>query len=297
VEDFDGLYFEVNKFLNGRGVPNIESAIHQVLVKPVHIAMKKNFNIQMMSDFFSLITLQENKDLYKQNHKYFLNSIKNYMETKNSISSADVEFNKTLENYLLINTDKFKQTAKFKILLDKLIETDENKLVFYSWMLLHGIGKMFTKGNWEKRSRSLIDEMFLNKLVDDLVTESSIETKSNLNDIISILTEYQYWFEKTKNSDDSMKNLMKKFLADFHVRSFINVNRYQEVLWFKKESLETLIDWLEIMGCLNIIKENYPSLTNIESDFEELDAIILTVKEALENSEFKLEMFLNNLDK
>lgn len=297
VEDFDGLYYEVNKFLNGRGVPSIESAIQQVLVKPVHIALKKNFNLKKISDFFEVETLQENLESYKQDHIEFLNSIKNYYETKNSISSAEVEFNKTLENYLLINANKFQQTAKIKDLLDKLLKSDDSQLVFYSWILLHGTGKMFTKGNWEKRSRSMIEELFLNKLVNEVILESSLESEIDLIGIISILTEYQYWFEKVKDSDATLKTIMKSFLSDFNVRSFINVNRYQEVLWFKKESLETLIDWLEVMGCLNIIKENYPSLTNIESDFAELEKIIKVVKVASENSEYKLETFLNNLDK
>ena len=219
------------------------------------------------------------------------------METKNSITKAEMEFNKSLENYIFINTKKSTQTSEIKALIDNLLKPEENKFVFYSWLLMHGMGKIFTKGNWEKRSRSLIDEMFINKLVDEMILELSLKTEIKLNNIISILTEYQYWFEKVKDSDESLKTLIQTFISDFNVRSFININRYNGVLWFNKESLETLIKWLEIMGCFSIMKGNYPSLDNIKSDFEELAKIINKVKDALERSEYKLETFLNNLDK
>ncbi|MBN2282008.1 MAG: alpha-amylase [Candidatus Marinimicrobia bacterium] len=296
VEDYDGLYDEVNKFLNGRGVPSIESAIQQVLVKPVHVALKKNYNAVLMFDFFNETTLHKNLELYKQNHIDFLNSIKIFMETTNAVSTAEMEFTKTLDNYIFINSGKPPQLSEIKYLFDLQMKSEENQLVFYSWLLFHGTGKIFTKGNWERRSRSLLDEMYFNKLVDEMIAETSIVPKGNLNDIISILTEYQYWFEKVKDSDQSLKTLMRTFISDFNVRSFIHINRYNDILWYNRETLDLLVDWLKIMGCFNIIKENYPSLTNIKTDFEELERIVKKVKAASDNSEYKIEEFLNNLE-
>lgn len=135
--------------------------------------------------------------------------------------------------------------------------------------MLHGTGKLFTNDEWEQQSRSIIKEMFLNKPVNEISQKLKLDKVNIVNDILLILTEHQSWFEKFQNSEDNLKDIIKKFLLDFNVRSFININRYNAVLWFNKESLELLLDWLEILGCLYILKNNYPSLDKIKSELEE----------------------------
>ena len=297
VEDYDGLYSEVNAFLNGRGVPSIESAIQQILVKEVHVAMKKNYNAQLLNDFFVTETLVKNIDLYKENYKEFLMALKDYTGVTKSLSTSEQEFSKTLDNYIFIMTNKLKNKdlSLIQEKFEKLSEDPESKLIFFTWLLLHGTGKVFTRDNWEERSRSVIKEMFLNKLVNEMSHQLKIKDENQINDILLIITEHQSWFEKFQESNDDLKEMVKIFLSDFNIRSFININRYNGILWFNKESLEMLMDWMEFLGCLNVLKNSYPSLDKIKSDLDEMYELIASVNLAAENSEYKLEKFLEML--
>ena len=295
VEDFDGLYYEVCTFLNGRGVPSIELAIQEILVKTVHIAMKKNYNEQLINDFFNVKILLENTDLYKQNNKSFLVAIKEYLDISGTITNAEQEFNNTLDNYLFLMTNSSKNLLPIKNIIDKMLLKQENQIIFYTWLLLHGTGKITTHEDWEKQSRCFIEELFLNKLTSEISYQLKIKDEKLMNDIILILTEYQNWFVRIQNSNENLKTILKNFVSDLNVRSFININRYNGVLWFKKESLEILIQWLEIVAIFNILKNNYPSLENIFSDLDEMKKILSEINAAVEKSDFKLEKFLDNL--
>jgi hypothetical protein len=297
VEDFDGVYSEVNAFLNGRGVPSIELAIQQILVKDVHVAMRKNYNEQLCEDFFDIEKLSENLDLYRENYKDFLRAIKDYTGTKKSIAPAEAEFNKTLNNFIFLmkNKAKNKELTEIRQKFEDLFKNPVHQVVFYSWVMLHSTGKIFSKTDWEENSRSLIKEMFFNKLIDEIAVKMELKEKDFINDLVLILTEHQNWFHKLRQSDKSLKELIKSYLSDFNVRSFIRVNRYNGVLWFQKESLEMIMDWMEILACLDILKSNYPSLETIESDIEELYEILGDVDIAVENSNFQLEKFLQFL--
>ncbi|MFP4548667.1 MAG: alpha-amylase family glycosyl hydrolase [Fidelibacterota bacterium] len=297
VEDFDGLYHEVNNFLNGRGVPNIESAIQQVLVKPVHVALKKNYNQALMQDFFNMEKLSDNLESYKHNHREFLTAIGDYSEIVGQIRSAELEFNKTLQNYIFIQDAKPAVAKKIKKSIGGYFKSPQNQLIFYSWLLFHTTGKIYTKVRWEKKSRSLIEELFFNKLVDELAHELKIKDSKAVNDILMILVEYQNWFEKMQDSGESILTLMKQFLSDFNVRAFIDINRYNGILWFKKEPLEDLINWLKLVAYFNILKTNYPSLEKIGAEIEEMEEFINEIKTGVEKSDYKLEKFLENIGK
>ena len=297
IEDFDGLYCEVCNFLNGKGVPGIEEVIQQILVKSVHLALKKNYNQQLISDFYELETLNQNLDLYRNNHKDFLSSIKDYLNLNFSLNSTIREFDTTIKIYqfLISSKSKFEYLEKIQTKIIKNLKIPDNQLIFFAWLLLQGIGTVHSKEDWEKQSRSMIDELFLNKIIDEVQLPKQNLDSGSLCNIVMILTEYQRWFEKIKGLDISWKEQIKLFLSDFNVRSFVNINRYNDVLWFNKESMYILIEWLETVACFNIMKVNYPSMENISSELKQLYEIIAFIYNGIENSEYKLHKFLDYL--
>ncbi|HET7377427.1 MAG TPA: hypothetical protein VFK30_12010, partial [Anaerolineae bacterium] len=58
--------------------------------------------------------------------------------------------------------------------------------------------------------------------------------------IIKLLTVHQAWFKDGATAGD----LIEKLFSDVEVEQFLKVNRYQDILWFNKESFEQLLWWL-----------------------------------------------------
>ncbi len=290
VEDFDGLYNEVNAFLNGRGVPSIESAIQQVLVRPVHVAFKKNFNADMMTAFFEGKKSDQRIAKIKKNNRLFLEALKDY--TNVSVKTSEKEFNQTLDNYFFLLSQRIKSEESKKI--KKLLKKKENQFILYSWLLIHSIGMAFSTNDWERKSRSLIDELFLNKLIKELGHRLKLTHVDELVELVMILTKYQNWYGQLNKA--KLSSSLKDFLSDFNVRTFTKINRYKSILWFNKEAFEKMMIWLKMVALFNILRDNYPSMETIMSEFEDLTHLYETIGNAIEKSDYRLEKLLEYLE-
>lgn len=56
------------------------------------------------------------------------------------------------------------------------------------------------------------------------------------------------------------------------------------------------MDWMEFLGCLNVLKNSYPSLDKIKSDLDEMYELIASVNLAAENSEYKIGKISGNAE-
>jgi hypothetical protein len=67
-------------------------------------------------------------------------------------------------------------------------------------------------------------------------------------DVVRLLTGQQSWY--LRSGDQSLDIILEEWLADSTVRRFLGVNRYKDVLWFNKESLEEFIWWMTLVNML-----------------------------------------------
>jgi hypothetical protein len=72
-------------------------------------------------------------------------------------------------------------------------------------------------------------------------------------ELIRILTSHQDWFDIEKPEEVQAFQILRTWLEDSDVQRFIQVNRYQGVLWFNHESFEELLEAMLSIAIVDVI--------------------------------------------
>ena len=59
VYDYSGAYYQINNFLNGRGVPSVENAKNELHLSGVHLSLRKLLSPDILYKFDSLLTSEK----------------------------------------------------------------------------------------------------------------------------------------------------------------------------------------------------------------------------------------------
>ncbi len=71
--------------------------------------------------------------------------------------------------------------------------------------------------------------------------------------LIRLLVSQQGWNEPLNQEDGSLYQVLQNLFRDSGIQRFVGVNRYQELLWFNRESFEELLRWLYLQAVLDIL--------------------------------------------
>ncbi len=158
------------------------------------------------------------------------------------------------------------------------------------------LGRLVTDEDYEAQSRSLIDEWLLGKIMSPIFRELNFDDQQSWQAIllIKILTSHQNWFKVNQEKKGLAYRIFKKLLEDQDVQQFLQVNRYQDVLWFNKETFEKLIAWLFEIACIDITKDAMLSQKELVSMVTAKFDIIERWQEAKEESNYQVEKLLEN---
>ena len=112
------------------------------------------------------------------------------------------------------------------------------------------------EANFEQISRSWIDEWLLGKIIAGTLRDLGLDNGTAWWAVttIKILTSHQRWFEmQTVEKKERVYRVLESWLKDDEVQQFLQVNRYQDVLWFNKEAFEQLLWWMLLLA---VVKSN-----------------------------------------
>jgi hypothetical protein len=93
----------------------------------------------------------------------------------------------------------------------------------------------------EGQSRSWIDEWLLGKVLAGVLQDLGVDESEAWRAValIKILTSHQGW--SMPGAAVQAHELVHTLLSDGEVQHYVRVNRYQDVLWFNKETFEELL--------------------------------------------------------
>ena len=81
----------------------------------------------------------------------------------------------------------------------------------------------------------------------------------------------------------------------FRSRTFLNINRYQDKLWFNKESFESMLWWMMTTALIGLVADPDKSLTEDIEILLEAYERIKAIQEAETESEYQVEKLLDGL--
>ncbi len=256
-------YSNLAAFLNGRGVPDIEQALKETFLQPILAPFKEIVSADRIKDFIdSQIESPrqqvdvELKEMQTEKLTAFLKEIRNF--TNRDVDEAAIvremmgEIEIILKRPVIFRRYLPEKTSKAKKIAAYMTKNDVPKDIsqsctLYGWWTVHALGKMGVEIDFELQSRSWIDEWLFGKILASAFQDFGMNENDAWDTVslIKLLTTHQHWFN-IKGNDNTKKadQVLEILLQDSDVQQFIQVNRYNDVLWFNKEAFDKLIWWL-----------------------------------------------------
>jgi hypothetical protein len=159
-----------------------------------------------------------------------------------------------------------------------------------AWLFVHVLGDLIDgAGIREEVSRSWIDEWLFGRIIGETLVELGYEEKEVHSSqlLIKIFTTHQRWCE-----EGNPRSVLMSLMADGDVQYFLEVNRYQGVLWFSKEAFEDMIAWMHFTAGVSVMSregvEQRDMLEELRGCFKSID----TLHRASLSSGYQLEKLM-----
>jgi hypothetical protein len=148
--------------------------------------------------------------------------------------------------------------------------------------------------DFQARSRSWLDEYLFGKLLANALVSYGMDDATAWRSvgIVKLLTNHQGWFDKDGRGDQFDYKVVSDWLKDGEIQRFLQVNRYQGILWFNHESFSMLLHWMAATSIIDILGDPGSSQSKKTQMLSEMSALLTRLKSAELNSEYQVEKLL-----
>ncbi len=263
-DDEYGSHRQICNYLNGRGVPSITEAMHELVMQPVLHPFREIANpgfLQYLLDHRARKATDELPghllEQVAEKYRRLLEGAAqmtglqadNVLLTKELRGAVETALNLggLAKKYPLPGSKAYTASLKF---LAANLGSDAKKTwsTLLSWLFVRATGKLADAKQYAGISRSWIDEWYFNRVLENtfrLLGSEEAASHRQVN-LVKLLTEQQNWF--SLESAKPLRQLLAAWLADEEIQRFIGVNRYRDVLWFNREAFEEFVWWMYLLA-------------------------------------------------
>lgn len=296
----DGKYYRLNQYLNGRGVPSVEEALKELTLSHILNPLRELLNPMSLLELANIKETKSSQRLIDGFIERFNNVIaevdQHYQrDQKRGIIS---ETSSTLESILDFsqrikgeqkNSTLSKQIDRFIL---KGISEISKKQVLLIWCFLRQLGGSSLDNDSAELSRSWFDELGINKIIENTLYELDFnhEEAYQATQLLRICIGEQLWFSEIDKDRNSM---LENWLGDESIRSFLQMNRYQGILYYNKERFDDFLWWIFITGYFAQANQNKLSVNlKLEKTFKAFKWI-QDLQKSDKKAEYQVEKLLN----
>lgn len=313
VEDNElNQYAQLTDYLDGRGVPNIEEAMREIVLQPVLYPFRELINPGMLRYLIdNCMTHAESKvspGLFQEVEQKTVRLLRE-INTLIGTSAEDGKIDRLVaeirrEVQAVIELPVIEQLYPKARSRDYhsaagLLNAVPNREVqvwgaLFGWVFTHSLGAIAGDEEVQSRSRSWIDEWLFGKLIASALQELGLDeyTAWRSVQVVKLFIVHHDWHALKAPKKKRAYLVLQNLLRDEEVQNFIQVNRYQGVLWFNQEAFDELLRWMLRLAVVE-------TLSGSEIDQQEIPDRILAhyqlikkLQKALKESDFKVEGLL-----
>ena len=306
-------YAHIAHFLDGRGVLNLEETLRELILQPIQNVFKELVNAGMFHRLTERLAEGTGKPDQKLMEEIDQKAINLLREAKRLAEGAGDELDiaqkirQKLVGILRLTAlasrfswsepQEGKTLAKY--LQERLTHTPATWGTLLSWLFVHALGKVVSQRDFEEQSRNWIDEWELGKTIASVLMDLGQKEEAAWRsvEVVKLLTRHQQWYEIPTSIENPAHFVLELLLRDGEVQQFLQVNRYNDVIWFNKEAFEDLRWWLFIAAAIGIISAPLRSMSEIMKETERCNGILRKWEEAEKRSEYQVEKLLALLRK
>ena len=305
-------YARLSTELDGRGISSIDEALRELLLRPIHAPFKELVNtgifrrlIDMRVSGYDVRIDKEFMDEVESKITHLAQAVKEFTHGSGDTGAIANEIYRELKALLQIPVLEtlfpLPESRRYKSAI-KYLKTviPDNPFIWGSmlaWVILHPLGKLVHDTGFDERSRSWIDEWMLSKIIKDAICGLGLDESAGVQSIIVIkfLITHQNWFDAKSRERQFSYHLLESMFKDSEVRQYLQVNLYNDILWFNKEAFEYLLCFLFLTGVVKITASPLHPSTKTAERISELYKIIQQLHKAEEKSEYQVEKLLKGL--
>jgi hypothetical protein len=312
-------YAQLNQYLDGRGVASIEETMKEIVLQPVHFPFRELTNPSMLQRLLDqrrfADQLEIDADLLsevEQKSIHLLTEISRItgVEThEGQIKQLAAQMRSNIASILMLQ-DLRDTAAKSKsrnlksavrMSLSGLGSGDTDRVnwcILFGWAVTHNLGRIMDGAGAAHRSQAWIDEWLLGRILVSAYIDLGLSEQEARDAVktIKILVRHHEWYLAGSPRATRSSRILQGLLADEIVQSFLQVNRYQEILWFNQESFDELLTWMIRSAALNSIDqwglESEQASEQISTAFQ----VIRKLRRAAEGSEYQVEKLLDGVN-
>jgi hypothetical protein len=319
VQDNEWHQFaQLNQYLDGRGVPSIEETLKEIVLQPVHFPFRELTNAGMLERLLGERQFVEGgqvdqdllREVEQKSHHLLVEITKILGDEINdqNIHGLAGQVRGKVESILLLPVMNFSASRRksrnlksgVKLALKGLGNGNldlVNWCILIGWAFTHNLGQLSGKGDDGQRSQAWIDEWLLGRILASSFIDlgTSEQEAWNAVSMIKILIRHNEWYQAGLPKSTRTYRILEGLLADELVQGFLQVNRYQEILWFNQERFQDLLAWMARSAAVNGIDRWG---INADQTYEQVASSYQVIRKLLKaesNSGYQVEKLLSEV--
>jgi glycosidase len=322
VYDSEGHYRQLADSLGGRGVGDINEALRELFLQNVHVPLRELLNPGQIlwiienarnldGDEKSQETIQVVLNQVEEKGRTLYSAVKDFSggekEAGPLAAGLKSEIGVALKYFGQREDASTHPNADLKKALELIrqgLSTGQHTewVTILGWSILHRLGEIQPKGvdagsqTATNFAYDWLDEWLLKKRLRQVYYELGCPDQHVDKSValLSLLVKYRDWYKvKFKGKQKSLE-FATLLLADSEVEKFLGVNQYEEVLWFKKEAMESLLWGLLSIAAMALLGENGKAEAR-QKQFLTSWNIIRELQTGLKYSDFQVDKFIKSL--
>ncbi len=258
-------YAHLAAYLDGRGVPDVDEAMKEVFLRPIHHPFKELVNAgrfrQLQEARLTDPRGRLPKDLLDDvgaKVAELLRAMKQFGGGAGDESAIARDVGRRLEAVLQLPAldgapggPAAREYAAARELLKSYPGEDPSRwAALFGWVFVHALGRIDREAGAAHLARSWMDEWLLGKVLAGALKDFGLDEPAAGKAVqtVALLTTHQRWWEEGEPNELPAYRVVESLLKDGDVQQFLGVNRYQDVLWFNGEAFEELLGWLFLVA-------------------------------------------------
>ncbi|MDZ7795386.1 MAG: alpha-amylase family glycosyl hydrolase [Spirochaetia bacterium] len=309
VQDRDGLYRKLYETLDGRGIYDIELRKKELFLEPIHLAFKRFLQSPLITPIRQ--ALYKGTGLKKISFDDYWSYYDDFLDeclrlgygSSGQKAAAIKHFQKNLEAIGTLSTSSNPLILPHPPNRDGyyhrgLTLMPETPLLMLAWTLLTPLQEFIQEDlNYSTAAECAADLLLPQQFVKSF-REQGVEEKSlpRLYELILVTVSQQNWLSLLDDEEASSVTMppaselvLEHIIREPFTAAFLNLHHDNNQEWYKGESMQELLWWLNTIALLAQIKSGKSRLQS-----EEVFAYIKRWLQAEESAEYRIELLLES---
>jgi len=256
-------YAHLAEYLAGRGVPRIDEAMQEILLRPVHEPFKALVDAATLRRLLDARLRQPDAapdpallDEVEGMALRLLQAAKQVSGGSNDEAAIAQEIRRKLAAMLELPVLAARRPELAEEGLEPLLAELDDLFtwgVLLGWLFTHALGSVVSAAEGAQISRSWLDEWLLGRILASALTGLGLDETAAWQAVavVRVLITHQRWFDSEAPAAERPYVTLESWLRDDEVRQLLGINRYQGILWFRHESFLALLRWMLLVAVVS----------------------------------------------